>query len=100
MVKNSFLFHYKYLFFLNRNYLFYTDLSNDSYSTVNMGLEDGASPHSGRGSYVHGSSSPPPYLSSRHSPTPMGQNMSYSSYPDNIVYTSIGIKSKKTKNKF
>lgn len=69
----------------------FTDLSNDSYSTVNMGLEDGASPHSGRGSYIHGSSSPPPYLSSRHSPTPMGQNMSYSSYPDNIVYTSVGM---------
>lgn len=66
------------------------DLSNDSYSTVNMGLEDGASPHSGRGSYLHGSASPPPYLSS-HSPPPMGPGgLSYSSYPDNIVYTSIG----------
>ncbi|XP_037033335.1 LIM/homeobox protein Lhx3 isoform X2 [Bradysia coprophila] len=65
------------------------DLSNDSYSTVNMGMEDGASPHSGRGSYIHSSASPPPYLSS-HSPTPMGPGLSYSSYPDNIVYTSIG----------
>lgn len=68
----------------------FTDLSNDSYSTVNMGLDDGASPHSGRGSYMHGSASPPPYLSS-HSPTPMGPaGHGYSSYPDNIVYTSIG----------
>ena len=55
-----------------------------------MGLEDGASPHSGRGSYIHGSASPPPYLSS-HSPPPMGPGgLSYSSYPDNIVYTSLG----------
>lgn len=69
---------------------FFADLSNDSYSTVNMGLEDGASPHSGRGSYLHGSASPPPYLSS-HSPPPMGPGgLSYSSYPDNIVYTSLG----------
>lgn len=44
---------------------------------------------SGRGSYIHSSASPPPYLSS-HSPTPMGPGLSYSSYPDNIVYTSIG----------
>lgn len=79
-----------------------TDLSNDSYSTVNMGLEDGASPHSGRGSYLHGSASPPPYLSS-HSPTPMGGRLSggsgagggggghqYAGYSDNIVYTSLG----------
>ncbi len=26
-------------------FLFFSDLSNDSYSTVNMGMEDGASPH-------------------------------------------------------
>ncbi|XP_059618064.1 LIM/homeobox protein Lhx3 isoform X1 [Phlebotomus argentipes] len=65
------------------------DLSNDSYSTVNMGLEDGASPHSGRGSYVHGSGSPPPYLSS-HSPPPMGPGHTYASYSDNIVYTPLG----------
>lgn len=84
---------------------FIADLSNDSYSTVNMGLEDGASPHSGRGSYLHGSASPPPYLSS-HSPTPMGGSGTnnagtggggggsgghqYASYADNIVYTSLG----------
>jgi LIM homeobox protein 3/4 len=66
-----------------------SDLSNDSYSTINMGLEDGTSPHSGRGSYLHGSGSPPPYLSSR-SPPPMGQGHNYSSYSDNIVYTSLG----------
>lgn len=67
-----------------------------------MGLEDGASPHSGRGSYLHGSASPPPYLSS-HSPTPMGGSggtnsagiggsggHQYASYADNIVYTSLG----------
>ncbi|XP_038107920.1 LIM/homeobox protein Lhx3 isoform X2 [Culex quinquefasciatus] len=65
------------------------DLSNDSYSTSNMGLEDGASPHSGRGSYIHGSGSPPPYLSS-HSPPPMGPGHHYGSYPDNIVYTPLG----------
>uniref|UniRef100_A0A1L8DIC1 Putative transcription factor n=1 Tax=Nyssomyia neivai TaxID=330878 RepID=A0A1L8DIC1_9DIPT len=65
------------------------DLSNDSYSTVNMGLEDGASPHSGRGSYVHGSGSPPPYLSS-HSPPPMGPGHAYAPYSDNIVYTPLG----------
>lgn len=71
-------------------YLIISDLSNDSYSTVNMGPEDGASPHSGRGSYIHGSASPPPYLSS-HSPPPMGPGgLPYSSYPDNIVYTSLG----------
>lgn len=65
------------------------DLSNDSYSTVNMGLEDGASPHSGRGSYIHGNGSPPPYLSS-HSPPPIGPGgHSYATYPDNIVYTSL-----------
>ncbi|XP_055680746.1 LIM/homeobox protein Lhx3 isoform X2 [Lutzomyia longipalpis] len=64
------------------------DLSNDSYSTVNMGLEDGASPHSGRGSYVHGSGSPPPYLSS-HSPPPMGPGHAYAPYSDNIVYTPL-----------
>lgn len=65
-----------------------TDLSNDSYSTVNMGLDDGASPHSGRGSYIHSSASPPPYLSS-HSPNPVGQGHHYS-YADNIVYTPLG----------
>ncbi|XP_053677738.1 LIM/homeobox protein Lhx3 [Anopheles nili] len=65
------------------------DLSNDSYSTSNMGLEDGASPHSARGSYIHGSGSPPPYLSS-HSPPPMGPGHPYGSYPDNIVYTPLG----------
>lgn len=55
-----------------------------------MGLEDGASPHSGRASYIHGNGSTPPYMSS-HSPTPqMTSGMSYNSYPDNIVYTSIG----------
>ncbi|XP_055636071.1 LIM/homeobox protein Lhx3 isoform X2 [Toxorhynchites rutilus septentrionalis] len=64
------------------------DLSNDSYSTSNMGLEDGASPHSGRGSYILGGS-PPPYLSS-HSPPPMGPGHHYGSYPDNIVYTPLG----------
>ncbi|KAG5675860.1 hypothetical protein PVAND_005728 [Polypedilum vanderplanki] len=65
------------------------DLSNDSYSTVNMGLDE-ASPHShsGRGSYMnHNSASPPPYLSS-HSPNPMSQNHHYS-YSDNIVYTPL-----------
>ncbi|XP_061512478.1 LIM/homeobox protein Lhx3 isoform X1 [Anopheles gambiae] len=65
------------------------DLSNDSYSTSNMGLEDGASPHSARGSYIHGNGSPPPYLSS-HSPPPMGAGHPYGSYPDNIVYTPLG----------
>lgn len=65
------------------------DLSNDSYSTVNLGLDEGASPHSVRGSYMHGSSSPPPYPSS-HSPPPMGQGHSFGSYPDNIVYTPLG----------
>ncbi|XP_053666728.1 LIM/homeobox protein Lhx3 [Anopheles marshallii] len=65
------------------------DLSNDSYSTSNMGLEDGASPHSARGSYIHGNGSPPPYLSS-HSPPPMGPGHPYGSYPDNIVYTPLG----------
>lgn len=73
-------------------FFFYkSDLSNDSYSTVTMGgLDDGASPHSGRvSSYMHGNGSTPPYLSS-HSPPPMGSGISYNSYPDNIVYTSIG----------
>lgn len=65
---------------------FRADLSNDSYSTVNMGLDDGASPHSGRGSYIHSSASPP-YLSS-HSPNPVGQG--HYSYADNIVYTPLG----------
>lgn len=55
-----------------------------------MGLEDGASPHSGRASYIHGSGSTPPYLSSHSPPLPMGSGVSYNSYPDNIVYTSIG----------
>ncbi|XP_058981206.1 LIM/homeobox protein Lhx4 isoform X1 [Musca domestica] len=64
------------------------DLSNDSYSTVNLGLDEGASPHSLRGSYLHGSSSPSQYPSSR-SPPPVGQNHSFGSYPDNIVYTNI-----------
>lgn len=59
-----------------------TDLSNDSFSTVNMGLDDGTSQHSGR----YGSGSPPPYLSS-HSPNPMGH--SYNSYSENIVYTPM-----------
>lgn len=54
-----------------------------------MGLEDGASPHSARGSYIHGNGSPPPYLSS-HSPPPMGAGHPYGSYPDNIVYTPLG----------
>lgn len=49
-----------------------------------MGLEDGTSPHSGRNSYL-----------SSHSPTHIGPNHSYASYPDNVVYTSIG---KKIKN--
>uniref|UniRef100_A0A182IS42 Uncharacterized protein n=1 Tax=Anopheles atroparvus TaxID=41427 RepID=A0A182IS42_ANOAO len=67
------------------------DLSNDSYSTSNMGLEDpmSASPHSARGSYIHGNGSPPPYLSS-HSPPPMGSGHPYGSFPDNIVYTPLG----------
>uniref|UniRef100_A0A1B0A521 LIM/homeobox protein Lhx3 n=1 Tax=Glossina pallidipes TaxID=7398 RepID=A0A1B0A521_GLOPL len=64
------------------------DLSNDSYSTVNLGLDEGASPHSLRGSYMHGSSSPSQYPSSR-SPPPAGQNHSFGSYPDNIVYTNV-----------
>ncbi|XP_073821200.1 lim3 homeobox protein isoform X2 [Musca autumnalis] len=64
------------------------DLSNDSYSTVNLGLDEGASPHSLRGSYMHGSSSPSQYPTSR-SPPPVGQNHSFGSYPDNIVYTNI-----------
>ncbi|XP_031636029.1 LIM/homeobox protein Lhx3 [Contarinia nasturtii] len=65
------------------------DLSNDSYSTVTMGLEDGTSPQSGgRVSYLHGSGNTPPYLSS-YSPPPMGSGHSFKSYPDNIVYTSI-----------
>lgn len=55
-----------------------------------MGLEDGASPHSGRGSFIHGNGSPSPYLSG-HSPPPMGPGHSYASYPDNIVYTPLGI---------
>lgn len=66
----------------------FSDLSNDSYSTVNMGLDDGASPHSARGSYIHSSASPPPYLSSR-SPNPISQNHHFT-YSDNIVYTALG----------
>jgi LIM homeobox protein 3/4 len=67
--------------------LTFIDLSNDSYSTVNMGLDDGASPHSGgRGSYIHSSGSPPPFLS--NSPNPLSQNPF--SYSDNIVYTPLG----------
>ena len=54
-----------------------------------MGLDDGTSQHSGRGSYIHGSSgSPPPYLSS-HSPNPMGPGHPYNSYSENIVYTPM-----------
>ena len=53
-----------------------------------MGLDDGASPHSARGSYIHSSASPPPYLSSR-SPNPMSQNHHFT-YSDNIVYTALG----------
>lgn len=65
--------HYKNLFSVKRLLIIYLSMS------------------SGRGSYIHSSASPPPYLSS-HSPTPMGPGLSYSSYPDNIVYTSIGKK--------
>lgn len=54
-----------------------------------MGLEDVTSPHSGRVSYMHGNNNTPPYLTS-YSPPPMGSNHSFKSYPDNIVYTSIG----------
>eukprot|EP00099_Drosophila_melanogaster_P005254 NP_001246085.1 Lim3, isoform C [Drosophila melanogaster] len=65
------------------------DLSNDSYSTVNLGLDEGASPHSIRGSYMHGSSSPSQYPPSSRSPPPVGQGHTFGSYPDNIVYTNI-----------
>ncbi|XP_030376817.1 LIM/homeobox protein Lhx3 isoform X1 [Scaptodrosophila lebanonensis] len=65
------------------------DLSNDSYSTVNLGLDEGASPHSIRGSYMHGSSSPSQYPPSSRSPPPVGQTHTFGSYPDNIVYTNI-----------
>ncbi|BFF94017.1 LIM/homeobox protein Lhx3 [Drosophila madeirensis] len=65
------------------------DLSNDSYSTVNLGLDEGASPHSIRGSYMHGSSSPSQYPPSSRSPPPVGQSHTFGSYPDNIVYTNI-----------
>lgn len=68
----------------------FTDLSNDSYSTVNLGLDEGASPHSIRGSYMHGSSSPSQYPPSSRSPPPVGQGHTFGSYPDNIVYTNIG----------
>ncbi|KAL5281297.1 LHX3 family protein [Megaselia abdita] len=62
----------------------HNDLSNDSYSTVNLGLDEGGSP---RSSYVHGAGSPPPYPTS-HSPSSMGPGHTFGSYPDNIVYTS------------
>ncbi|XP_017858924.1 PREDICTED: LIM/homeobox protein Lhx3 isoform X4 [Drosophila arizonae] len=65
------------------------DLSNDSYSTVNLGLDEGASPHSIRGSYMHGSSSPSQYPPSSRSPPVPGQSHTFGSYPDNIVYTNI-----------
>ncbi|XP_051858929.1 LIM/homeobox protein Lhx3 isoform X3 [Drosophila sulfurigaster albostrigata] len=65
------------------------DLSNDSYSTVNLGLDEGASPHSIRGSYLHGSSSPSQYPPSSRSPPAVGQSHTFGSYPDNIVYTNI-----------
>lgn len=64
-----------------------TDLSNDSYSTVNIGLDEGASPHSGRGSFLHGNSATPPYLSSHSNPMGQGNHFPYS---DNIVYTPLG----------
>lgn len=68
----------------------YVDLSNDSYSTVNLGIDEGTSPHSLRGSCLHGNSSPSqPFPSSRSPPT-IGHTHSYGSYPDNIVYTSVG----------
>uniref|UniRef100_A0A1A9VMC9 Homeobox domain-containing protein n=1 Tax=Glossina austeni TaxID=7395 RepID=A0A1A9VMC9_GLOAU len=62
--------------------------SNDSYSTVNLVLDEGASPRSLRGSYMHSSSSPSQYPSSR-SPPLAGQNHSFGSYLDNIVYTNV-----------
>lgn len=65
--------------------MFLSDLSNDSYSTVNLGLDEGGSP---RSSYVHGAGSPPPYPTS-HSPSSMGPGHTFGSYPDNIVYTSM-----------
>ncbi|XP_017116933.1 LIM/homeobox protein Lhx3 isoform X2 [Drosophila elegans] len=65
------------------------DLSNDSYSTVNLGLDEGASPHSIRGSYMHGSSSPSQFPPSSRSPPPVGPGHTFGSYPDNIVYTNI-----------
>lgn len=64
-----------------------TDLSNDSYSTVNIGLDEGASPHSARNSFLHGSSATPPYLSSHSNPMGQGNHFPYS---DNIVYTPLG----------
>lgn len=70
------------------HFSFIADLSNDSFSTINMGLDDGTSQHSGRGSYIHSSGSPPPYLSSR-SPNPMGPGHPYNSYSENIVYTPM-----------
>jgi hypothetical protein len=64
------------------------DLSNDSYSTVNIGMDEGASPHSVRGSFLHGSSGTPPYLSSHSNPMGQGNHFPYS---DNIVYTPLGM---------
>jgi LIM homeobox protein 3/4 len=64
---------------------FHVDLSNDSYSTVNMGLDDCASPHSGRGSYIH---SPQPYLSN-HSPNNLSHNHNYA-YSESNVYAPLG----------
>ncbi|XP_077284656.1 lim3 homeobox protein isoform X1 [Arctopsyche grandis] len=60
------------------------DLSNDSYSTVHMGLEEGASPHT-RG-YL--TAATPPYLSAHSPPLPLAAHPY--PYNDQIVYTSIG----------
>lgn len=68
------------------------DLSNDSYGTVTLGMEDGASPHSGRASgYLHGPGHTPPYLGA-HSPSSQlaSGGLPYPSYHDQIVYTSLG----------
>ncbi|XP_055917123.1 LIM/homeobox protein Lhx3 isoform X1 [Eupeodes corollae] len=67
----------------------HNDQSNDSYSTVNLGLEEGASPHSVRGSYTRGSGSPHIYPPN-HSPPAIGSGHSFGSYSDNIVYTHLG----------
>ncbi|XP_026468321.1 LIM/homeobox protein Lhx3 isoform X1 [Ctenocephalides felis] len=67
------------------------DLSNDSYGTVTLGMEDGASPHSGRASgYLHGPGHTPPYLGA-HSPSSQlaSGGLPYPSYHDQIVYTSL-----------